>query len=148
MPFFSRKMTPSKRCSTVSSFTPQKCRSTKSEPIRKISKLCSPRFHKWVAPCNTWQPINGHSYVQWGCSATLLLQDSLEAALKHYVSIVANLSSHRQMQTLLSLLHHAVSSSVVPAKYVSSSSAACSSGISILLGRGEKFPLAKKVNLS
>lgn len=45
-------------------------------------------------------------------------QDSLEAALKHYVSIVANLSSHRQMQTLLSLLHHAVSSSVVPAKPV------------------------------
>ncbi|XP_064486798.1 mediator of RNA polymerase II transcription subunit 23-like isoform X1 [Ornithodoros turicata] len=45
-------------------------------------------------------------------------QDGVEVALKHYVAVVATLSNHRQKQTLLYLLHHAVTSNVVQAKPV------------------------------
>ncbi|KAM7295580.1 mediator of RNA polymerase II transcription subunit 23 [Ixodes scapularis] len=49
---------------------------------------------------------------------TNIPQESLETALKQYISVVACLSNHRQMQTLLSLLHHAVTSNVLQAKPV------------------------------
>ncbi|KAL3221335.1 hypothetical protein MRX96_005071 [Rhipicephalus microplus] len=47
-----------------------------------------------------------------------IAQESLDAALKQYVTLVSNLSNHRQMQTLLSLLHHAVTAGVVQPKPV------------------------------
>nr|XP_037271337.1 mediator of RNA polymerase II transcription subunit 23-like [Rhipicephalus microplus] len=47
-----------------------------------------------------------------------IAQESLDAALKQYVTMVSNLSNHRQMQTLLSLLHHAVTAGVVQPKPV------------------------------
>ncbi|KAH6922412.1 hypothetical protein HPB50_013525 [Hyalomma asiaticum] len=47
-----------------------------------------------------------------------IAQESVDAALKQYVSVVSGLSNHRQMQTLLSLLHHAVTAGVVQPKPV------------------------------